>query len=79
MDTKFTCPICDFVIFLINDGMIHYCDCGSLGIDSTSEYTRIIGCIPKENKNYEEFMKKKGDIVNKLRDIFRSKRSIGVK
>ena len=66
-----TCPVCFHKISLIPDGVLRYCPCRCLGIDHTKEYTRYIGSIPVEDTGYAEFEEKKGEILNKMREIFK--------
>ena len=38
-----TCRWCLDKVFLIPDGKLRWCKCGILGVDHTSEYTRVLG------------------------------------
>jgi hypothetical protein len=68
MEKKFvTCAICNNTIELIPDGKLRYCPSKCLGIDHTKEYTRYLNTIPIESDNYEEWVSKNRDIINKAR------------
>ncbi len=67
-----TCPICDEKMTLIEDGILRYCKCRCLGIDSTPEYTRYLGTIPVESPSYMEYKEKKKDVLDKMREIYRN-------
>jgi len=58
-----TCPICDTVIKLIPDGKLRYCECQSLGVDHTKNYTRYIGIMVKEHQDFEKYREQ----INKCR------------
>jgi len=45
---KVKCPICEFSIHLIPDGIIRSCKCTLLWVDHTNTYTRYIGLDPGE-------------------------------
>jgi hypothetical protein len=50
-------------IQLLCDGILKYCACRCLGVDSVKEYTHYIGIIPLEDPNYSQFAKEKYDIL----------------
>jgi hypothetical protein len=62
-----TCPICDTQLEHIQDGILHYCKCKSMGIDCTPEYIRWIGVLSKESNNYEDWAEKHKETLSKLR------------
>lgn len=63
----FTCPICDDKMERVTDAVIRWCKCSCLGVDSTPEYARFLGAVPKEAANFEEWYLQCKDVVEELR------------
>ena len=62
-----TCAICDSTVSIINDGRLRYCSCRCLGVDSTEEYTKYIGTIPKEHQDYIKWYESNKSIITQAR------------
>ena len=66
-----TCAICDDEIELNYTGKLQYCKCKCLGVDSTKEYTRYLGTIPKEDPGYEQWKTNNAVNIQKAIDIYK--------
>ena len=65
-----TCAICETTIQLIPDGTLRYCDCRSLAVDHTDCYTRYLGTIPKEDKEFGKWWQLNSEICLEARKAF---------